>query len=128
MVRAISMREARAKDYARILRRASPWNRRAIEGWRGFKRGVAWVMLGGGVPAKVPVYLNGVIDDWPYHIAMCEVVSMDGSLVLKHRLSRSKQNEYWYLVNRKGKYKWGKSGPRGKVQTAYRFKTTRRAA
>lgn len=116
----LSKLEGRAKDYARLLRDATPWDRRAMEGWRDFRRGVAWVMLYAGVPAKQTVFEHGLIDECPYHVAKCHVVSMDPGLVLKHR--RTKRQEYWYLEDRSGKHKWSKRGPREKVQTAYRFK------
>jgi hypothetical protein len=110
------------KDYALILRHASAWERRSMEGWRDFKGGVAWVMLYGGVPAKQRIYAHGVMDEWPYHIVKCQVVSMDPRLVLKHRISRSRRgSEYWYLEDRSGNHKWGKKGPKGRVQTAYQF-------
>jgi hypothetical protein len=65
------------------------------------------VMLYGGVPAKQRVYAHGVMDEWPYHLVKCQVVSMDPRLVLKHRISRSKRgNEYWYLEDRSGNHKY----------------------
>jgi len=111
------------KEFRRLMRKASPWDARSMSGWRHFKGGVAWVMLYGGVPAKQRVQQYGLIDEWPYHAALCQIVSMDSRLVLKHR--RSKREEYWYLEDRKGNHKWGKRGPKGKVQTAYRFRKPR---
>jgi len=98
------MQRAREKDLARILRRSKPWEKRHIEGWRSFKGGVAWTMLQGGIPCKVRVHKGGLIDDWPYHIAFCQIISMDASATLTHGSNRT--GEWWKLADRNGHPIW----------------------
>ena len=103
--------ECRNKDFARVLRRSKPWLRRSVIGWRGFKGGIAWVMVYGGVPFRVRVRLHGLLDEWPYHVAFCEIVSMDSTAVLRH--GRNKTSEWYKLVARRNRRMlWGRRGPR----------------
>lgn len=66
-------------------RRETPlWVKRHIQAWRGYRGGIAWCKTFGGSVEKVKVGRDGVLDECPYHIAFCDIVSMDRRAKLVH--------------------------------------------
>jgi hypothetical protein len=112
------MKTHQTPNFPRLLKHADPWTKRHIQGWKNFKGGTAWTMIDDGPPTKVRVQVDGFLDEWPHHIAFCEILSMNPSVILKH--GGTKTAEWWKLVQPDGRMVWARRGPRRKVQYAER--------
>jgi len=115
----------RVHELRRAINLADACGRRNIEAWKGYGGGHAWIMLYGGLPSRCRVLRDGVIEDYPHHIANAQIVSVD----VRAKLLRGNngRREWWKLIGRSGKVIMERSGRIGRLQTVYRRRPRRQA-
>jgi hypothetical protein len=74
--------------------------RRIRKQWKFYKGGWAWVLLNCGFPVRARVLTGGQMEEYPYHIGLCTVMSRTRDLKLRHGATRS--CDWWTLRNRRG--------------------------